>query len=196
MIAGCLALNASYEPLTMVPLRRALRLVIDGKAEIVESEADRPVRSENLALPRPVVIRLTRFVHVPRRFRRQVTNTFLFARDAYKCQYCGRPSNELKPRESLTRDHLIPISRGGVNEWTNVVTACSSCNTKKANRLPDEIGMHPLHQPVEPHFVHLSWAVRKLTPTQSHYIRVFYGEEMLRQIEQLDRAGHEMKVIA
>ena len=192
MIAGCLALNASYEPLTMVPLRRALRLVIDGKAEIVESESDRPVRSENLAMPRPVVIRLTRFVHVPRRFRRQVTNTFLFARDAYKCQYCGRPSNELKPRESLTRDHLIPISRGGSNDFT----ACSSCNTRKANRLPDEIGMHPLHQPVEPHFVHLSWAVRKLTPTQSHYIRVFYGEEMLRQIEQLDRAGHQMKVIA
>lgn len=195
MIAGCLALNASYEPLTMVPLRRALRLVIDGKAEIVEADTDRPVRSESLALPRPAVIRLTRFVHVPRRFRRQVTNTFLFARDAYKCQYCGRPSAELKLRESLTRDHLIPLSRGGSNEWTNVVTACSSCNTRKANWLPDEIGMHPLHAPVEPHFVHLSWAVRRLTPTQSHYIRVFYGEEMLRQIELLDRAGQQVKVI-
>ena len=71
MIAGCLALNASYEPLTMVPLRRALRLVIDGKAEIVEADQERPVRSERLAYPRPAVIRLTRFVHVPRRFRRQ-----------------------------------------------------------------------------------------------------------------------------
>ena len=182
MIAGCLALNASYEPLTMVPLRRALRLVIDGKAEIVESEADRPVRSENLALPRPVVIRLTRFVHVPRRFRRQVTNTFLFARDAYKCQYCGRPSNELKPRESLTRDHLIPISRGGVNEWTNVVTACSSCNTRKGNRLPVECGMQPLVPPHEPHFVHLSWAVRRLTAPQSKYIKLFYGDAALRAL--------------
>ena len=154
MIAGCLALNASYEPLTMVPLRRALRLVIDGKAEIVESEADRPVRSENLALPRPVVIRLTRFVHVPRRFRRQVTNTFLFARDAYKCQYCGRPSNELKPRESLTRDHLIPISRGGVNEWTNgfsdstvwVSTRCFPFHEKSAphpSRLPETRSKRP-----------------------------------------------------
>jgi 5-methylcytosine-specific restriction endonuclease McrA len=194
MIAGCLALNASYEPLTMVPLRRALRLVIDGKAEIVEAEHGRPVHSERTAFPRPVVIRLTRFVHVPRRFRRQVTNTFLFARDDYRCQYCGRPSAELKPRESLTRDHLIPMSRGGLNEWTNVVTACSACNTRKANRLPDEIGMHPLHAPVEPHFVHLSWAVRRLTPIQARYIRVFYGEATLRQLEELERVSRPRAV--
>ena len=71
MIAGCLALNASYEPLTMVPLRRALRLVIDGKAEIVEAEHERPVRSERSAFPRPAVIRPTRHgpIPVPRRAR-------------------------------------------------------------------------------------------------------------------------------
>lgn len=189
MIAGCLALNASYEPLTMVPLRRALRLVIDGKAEIVEADQHLPVRSEKQAFPRPAVIRLTRYVHVPRRFRRQVTNTFLFARDDYQCQYCGRRANELKPRESLTRDHLIPMSRGGTNEWSNVVTACSSCNTKKANRMPAEIGMLPLHQPVEPHFVHLSWAVRRLTPIQARYIRTFYGEETLRELEKIEESG-------
>lgn len=186
MIAGCLALNASYEPLTMVPLRRALRLVIDGKAEIVEADKHTPVRSERQAFPRPAVIRLTRYVHVPRRFRRQVTNTFLFARDDYQCQYCGRRSGDLKPRESLTRDHLIPMSRGGTNEWSNVVTACSSCNTKKANRMPAEIGMHPLHTPVEPHFVHLSWAVRRLTPIQAQYIRTFYGEDTLRELEKIE----------
>lgn len=186
MIAGCLALNASYEPLTMVPLRRALRLVIDGKAEIVEADGDRPVRSERLAMPRPAVIRLTKFIHVPRRFRRQVTNTFLFARDHYQCQYCGRESTELKPRESLTRDHVVPMSRGGLNIWTNVVTACSSCNTRKASRLPHEIGMHPIVPPAEPHFVHLSWAVRRLTPTQAQYIRVFYGEDTLRRVKAMD----------
>jgi 5-methylcytosine-specific restriction endonuclease McrA len=184
VIVGCLALNASFEPLTMVPLRRALRLVIDGKAEIVEADAERHVRSERLTLPRPAVIRLKAFVHVPRRFRRQVTNTFLFARDRYRCQYCGRLGAELKPRETLTRDHLIPISRGGNNEWTNVVTACSPCNTRKANHLPDEINMHPLHRPLEPHFVHLSWAVRKLTPTQARYIKLFYGTDVLHQLEK------------
>ena len=191
MVVGCLALNASFEPLTMVPMRRALRLVLDGKAEIVEADADRFVRSERLTLPRPAVIRLVKFIHVPRRFRRQVTNTFLFARDRYRCQYCGRTAAELKPRESLTRDHLIPLSRGGTNEWTNCVTACSPCNTRKGNRMPAEIGMHPLVHPVEPHFVHLSWAVRRLTPTQSKYIRLFYGEETLHQLEMIEhRSRH------
>ncbi len=186
MIVGCLALNSSFEPLTMVPLRRALRLVIDGKAEIVEADLDSLVHSARFAYPRPVVIRLTKFIHVPRRFRRQVTNTFLFARDHYTCQYCGRRSNQLRHREALTRDHVVPLSRGGLNTWNNVVTACSSCNTRKSNHLPDECGMHLQHPPVEPHFVHLSWAVRRLTPAQAKYIRMFYGPDVLHQIEALE----------
>jgi 5-methylcytosine-specific restriction endonuclease McrA len=181
----CLALNASFEPITMVPVRRALRLVIDGKAEIVEAEMGRIVRSERLQLPRPHVIRLNKFVHVPRRFRRQVTNTFLFARDHYRCEFCGRPQATLKPRECLTRDHIVPLSRGGTNAWTNVVTACSTCNARKGNHLPEEVGMHPLHQPVEPHFVHLAWAVRRLTAIQSKYIRLFYGQETLTALSSL-----------
>src|SRR5438034_10668351 len=117
----------------MVPMRRALRLVIDGKAEIVEADRERVVRSERLTLPRPSVIRLMKFVHVPRKFRRQVTNTFLFARDHYTCQFCSRHQIVLRHRECLTRDHLVPLSRGGGNEWINVVTACSICNSKKGD---------------------------------------------------------------
>jgi 5-methylcytosine-specific restriction endonuclease McrA len=181
----CLALNASFEPLTMVPVRRALRLVIDGKAEVVEAETGKVVRSERLILPRPVVIRLTKFIHVPRRFRRQVTNTFLFARDRYACQFCGRHQAILRERECLTRDHLVPLSRGGTNAWTNVVTACSACNAKKGNHLPDEVGMHPLHAPMEPHFVHLAWAVRRLTPIQARYIRLFYGPQVLAELSAI-----------
>ncbi len=181
----CLALNASFEPLTMVPVRRALRLVIDGKAVIVEADKGAVVRSERLEIPRPAVIRLVRFVHVPRRFRRQVTNTFLFARDQYQCQFCGRNQLQLKDRECLTRDHLVPLSRGGSNAWTNVLTACSSCNTRKGNLLPEEAGMHPIRVPFEPHFVHLSWAVRRLTPIQNRYIRLFYGADVLATLEAM-----------
>jgi 5-methylcytosine-specific restriction endonuclease McrA len=181
----CLALNASFEPLTMVPVRRALRLVIDRKAEIVEADGAHYMRSERLTIPRPSVIRLVRFVHVPRRFRRQVTNTFLFARDEYRCQFCGRAQGELRYRECLTRDHLVPLSRGGTNDWRNVLTACSTCNTRKGNRLPEEVGMHPLRAPYEPHFVHLAWAVRKLTAIQARYIRLFYGADVLRTLETL-----------
>jgi len=181
----CLALNASYEPLTLVPVRRALRLVIDGKAEIVEAEGDHVVRSERLRLPRPAIIRLIRFVRVPRRFRRQVTNIFLFARDDYRCQYCHRSQHNLRHRECLTRDHLVPLSRGGENTWTNVVTACSTCNTRKGNRLAAECGMHPKVRPQEPYFVHLAWAVRRLSPIQTKYIRMFYGEDALQALSGL-----------
>ena len=179
----CLALNASFEPLTMVPTRRALRLVIEGKAEIVEADGHEPIRSARLNVPRPAIIRLIRFVHVPRRFRRQVTNTFLFARDGYTCQYCDRPQSMLRHRECLTRDHVVPQSRGGTNEWANVVTACSSCNTRKGNLLPAECGMHPHTVPSEPHFVHLSWAIRRLSPAQQKYILLFYGEDALAALK-------------
>jgi len=184
---GCLALNASYEPLTLVSARRAVRLVLDRKAEILEVDRERRFRSERAVLPCPSVIRLVRYVHVPRRFRRQVTNTFLFARDDYCCVYCGRHRSELRGRQFLTRDHVIPISRGGDNRWENVVTSCSPCNNRKGNQLPDEVGMKLLIQPGEPNYVHLVWAVRRVTPVQAKWIGMFYGEDAVEALtERLD----------
>lgn len=181
---GCLALNASFEPLTMVTQRRAVRLVLDGKAELLEADGGSAFRSEREEVPRPLVIRLVRFVHVPRRFRRQVTNTFLFARDDYCCMYCGRHRSELRGRQFLTRDHVLPTSRGGGNEWQNVVTSCSPCNNRKGNRTPEEAGMRLLTEPREPNYVHLVWAVRRVTPTQAKYIRMFYGEDALAAVSR------------
>ena len=178
-MAGCLALNASFEPLTVLPLRRALRLVIDRKAEVLEIDPQRVFRSERREIPCPSVIRLVRFVHVPRKFRRQVTNTFLFARDGYRCQYCHRHRSDLRGREFLTRDHVVPISRGGDNGWHNVVTACSPCNNRKGSRLPGEVGMHISRLPGEPNQVQLVWAVRRITTVQARYIRMFYGQDVL-----------------
>jgi 5-methylcytosine-specific restriction endonuclease McrA len=182
-VTGCLALNASFEPLTLLPVRRALRLVIDRKAEILEVDESRVFRSERRLLQAPCVIRLVRFVHVPRKFRRQVTNTFLFARDGYRCQYCDRPRSALRGREFLTRDHVVPISRGGDNSWRNVVTACSACNNRKGSHLPQEVAMFPLHEPREPNYVELTWAVRRITAVQAKYIRMFYGEDVLRALQ-------------
>jgi 5-methylcytosine-specific restriction endonuclease McrA len=179
---GCLALNASFEPLTLVPARRAIRLVLDRKAEILEVDEAKRFRSERDELPCPTVIRLVRYVHVPRRFRRQVTNTFLFARDEYSCQYCGRHRRDLKGRQFLTRDHVVPVSRGGDNTWQNVVTACSPCNNRKGDRTPEEARMLLHRPPGEPNHVHLVWAVRRVTGAQAKYIRLFYGEEALRVV--------------
>ena len=179
---SCLALNASFEPLTIVPSRRALRLVLDGKAEILEQEEGRVFRSEARTMPCPAVIRLVRYVHVPYRFRRQVTNTFLFARDDYTCQYCGRHHKDLRGRQFLTRDHVRPISRGGLNRWDNVVTSCSSCNNRKGGRLPSEAGMALAKEPVEPNYVQLVWVVRSVTEIQEKYVRLFYGEDALHTV--------------
>lgn len=184
---GCLALNASFEPLTILPVERALRLVIDRKAEILEIDSARVFRSEREELPCPLVIRLRRFVHVPRKFRRQVTNTFLFARDSYRCQYCGRHRGEFKHREFLTRDHVVPLSSGGDNSWQNVVTACSACNNRKANHSLEECGLHLTRTPAEPNYVELVWAVRRVTPIQAKYIAMFYGEEVLRALQRHER---------
>jgi 5-methylcytosine-specific restriction endonuclease McrA len=181
---GCLALNASFEPLTILPVERALRLVIDAKAEILEVDARKVFRSQWQELPCPVVIRLARFVHVPHRFRRQVTNTFLFARDSYRCQYCSRHRSQLRDREFLTRDHVVPLSCGGDNSWENVVTACSSCNNRKASHLPGDCGMFPTRPPTEPNHVELVWAVRRVTEVQAKYIAMFYGEDVLRALQR------------
>ena len=182
---GCLALNASYEPLTLVATRRAVRLVLDHKAEVLEVDQGRAFRSERATVPCPTVIRLVRYVHVPRRFRRQVTNTFLFARDDYSCQYCGRHRSELRGRQFLTRDHVLPRSRGGDNSWANVVTACSPCNNRKGDRLPREVGLRLRRVPGEPDYVHLVWAVRRVTPIQARWIGVFYGEDTVAALQAL-----------
>jgi len=194
---GCLALNASFEPLTIVPPRRAVRLVLDGKAEILENDSCRVFRSESRVVPCPAVIRLVRYVHVPHRFRRQVTNTFLFARDDYTCQYCGRHRSELRGRQFLTRDHVRPLSKGGLNSWENVVTSCSTCNNRKGGRLPEEAGLTLAHEPGEPNYVHLVWVVRRVTDTQEKYIRMFYGEDALDAVRRRpgEGFGNEASVV-
>ena len=181
---GCLALNASFEPLTIVAARRAVRLVLDGKAEILERDGTKRFRSESRVVPCPTVIRLVRYVHVPHRFRRQVTNTFLFARDDYSCQYCGIHKSELRGRQFLTRDHVIPISRGGDNGWCNVVTSCSPCNNRKGSRLPREVGLKLRAHPREPNYVHLVWVVRRVTDAQAKYVKMFYGEGALDEVSR------------
>jgi molecular chaperone DnaK (HSP70) len=131
----------------------------------------------------PLVIRLVRYVHVPRKFRRQVTNTFLFARDGYRCLYCGRHRSQLRGREFLTRDHVVPdvarrIER--VGERRHGVLAVQ----QPEGQPPAGGGGHvPAHEPHEPNYVELVWAVRRITPVQAKYIRMFYGADVLRALQ-------------
>jgi 5-methylcytosine-specific restriction endonuclease McrA len=143
LAASVLVLNATYEPLNVTSVWRALSLVLNEKAEIVEHDPGRQIRSPSRVLAHPVVIRLLRYVRVPRFGARKITRRALFARDGYRCQYCGDSSR-------LTVDHVIPRSRGGSTAWENMVTACAPCNLRKGDRLPVEAGMHPRTTPKPP----------------------------------------------
>jgi 5-methylcytosine-specific restriction endonuclease McrA len=139
-----LVLNATFEPINVCTVRRATVLVLKSKAEVVE-QGEGALRSEHLALERPVVIRLVTYVKVPRDVhRRKITRKAVLARDSWTCQYCGTG------RPGLTVDHVIPRSRGGESVWENIVAACASCNRRKGNRLPKEADMHPRHRPRPP----------------------------------------------
>jgi 5-methylcytosine-specific restriction endonuclease McrA len=138
-----LVLNASYEPLNVCTVRRAVVLVLKEKAELVET-GKRRLHSESITFPHPVVIRLVTYVRVPREGgRRKITRRAVFARDSWTCQYCGRTSH-------LTVDHVVPRSRGGTSVWENIVTSCAPCNRRKGNRTPREVDMHPRHKPRAP----------------------------------------------
>lgn len=130
-----LVLNASYEPLNITSWRRAVGLLLKGKAESLEVHAERWIRPDRL---QPTVIRLRQFVRVPYR-QMPLTRRNVFQRDNHLCQYCGSGS------DPLSIDHVMPRSRGGADIWENVTTACLPCNIRKGNRTPREAGM-PLRQ--------------------------------------------------
>ena len=138
-----LVLNASYEPLNVCSVRRAHVLVFKGKAEVVE-ELNRPLRTSTALYPWPHVIRLVTYVHVPRTAQRKISRRALFARDNWRCVYCGTVGGR------LTLDHVVPRSRGGDSVWENVVTSCAPCNLRKGNRLPEEVSMTPTVPPRAP----------------------------------------------
>lgn len=146
-----LVLNATYEPLNVVSVRRAVILLLKEKAEIVEA-AEAWLRSERVAFPVPTVIRLVYYVRIPRRFSLPVSRRTVMARDHFSCQYCGAQPG----RANLTIDHVLPRSRGGQSRWENVVTACGPCNRRKGNRTPDEVGMPLRRQPRRPRYLALT----------------------------------------
>ena len=136
-------MNASYEPLNVTTVRRAHVLVFKGKAEVVE-ELDQPLRSATGAFPWPHVIRLVTYVRVPRAVQRKISRRALFARDGWRCVYCGDGHGR------LTLDHVVPRSRGGDSVWENVVTSCAPCNLRKADRLVEEAGYTMRIRPTPP----------------------------------------------
>lgn len=136
-----LVLNATYEPLGVVPIRRAVVLVLTEKAITVE-QTGATVRSVTCCLEVPSVIRLVRYVRVPHRAHVPLTRRAIFARDHGRCAYCGAHATSV--------DHVVPRSRGGGHVWDNVVAACARCNRVKADRSVAELGWRLRSTPRQP----------------------------------------------
>jgi 5-methylcytosine-specific restriction endonuclease McrA len=143
-----LVLNASYEPLQIISVRRAIVLLLQEKAELIEA-AEQRLRATSMALDMPLVIRLVRYIRIPHRLKLPCSRRGVLARDRDTCQYCG-----VQPgRANLTIDHVVPRSQGGLTLWDNVVTACRECNRKKGGRTPEQAHMLLMTKPRQPQYV-------------------------------------------
>src|SRR5262245_62126607 len=139
-----LVLNATYEPLAVLDARRAVVLLLDEKADLIERDANRrAVRSPSVEVPMPAVVRLRHLVKAPRRASVPISRQGVLLRDRYECAYC-------LDQWADTVDHVVPRSRGGRHEWRNVVAACRPCNHRKGDRLLTELGWRLRFQPTEP----------------------------------------------
>ena len=145
-----LVLNAGYEFLNVASIKRALKLVFKGKAEVVQTHPSLEVRSPGMSIKVPSVIRMLYYIVKPF-LGVPFTKKNVLIRDKRTCQYCGKPGN--------TIDHIVPKSRGGRESWKNCVCACSRCNTRKNNRTPKEAKMKLLRIPRKPRFTH--WVIIK-----------------------------------
>lgn len=140
-----LVLNADYRAFSIVSIYKAFLLVYLEKAEVVKKSENFVLRTVSRAFEAPSVIRLLTYVNMPYKGV-MLSRQNIYKRDNHACVYCGSKDN-------LTLDHVLPRSRGGKTSWTNLVTACRPCNTRKGDFLPEEIGMTLPFQPYKPSFV-------------------------------------------
>jgi len=140
-----LVLNNNYEPLNVCNMRRAVSLILLGKAEVVQDAPD-PIYTMRGNLTAPSILKMRYSVKRPMPQLRLSRHSVL-ARDQYTCQYCGSTGKE------LTIDHVIPRWVGGENTWDNLVACCRKCNLKKADKTPQQAGMKLFRRPKRPHFI-------------------------------------------
>ncbi|MCB0211570.1 MAG: HNH endonuclease [Anaerolineae bacterium] len=152
-MGAVLLLNASYEPLSIIPQRRAMSLIMRGRVDAATDDVV-TIHGSSTALHIPRVVRLRRYINVPRRGARW-SRLAVLQRDDFRCIYCGieaggKQRGQILGRRDFTVDHLIPRSKGGKNTWGNTACACPMCNNRKGGRTPHEAGMTLLWEPKTP----------------------------------------------
>lgn len=156
-----LLLDSSYFPVKIIHWQKAMVLLITGRAEVVLEYSDVAIRTVTRSFGLPKILKLNNRHQVDPIVRFTRLNVFL--RDDYRCQYCR---TEMQAKE-LTFDHVMPQSRGGKTTWENIVTACQPCNTKKANRTPEEASMRLIKKPRRPNWsVTLCLKIKDDDPTE------------------------------
>src|SRR5689334_23493453 len=129
-----LVLNATYEPINVTAVRRAMVLLLKGVAQ-AEEVHNAEVHSSAHSHRVPSVIRLLAYRHIPQQSR-ALSRKNILLRDRNTCQFCGA----VFPSSELTLDHVVPRSRGGRSSWENLVACCYRCNNTKGDRTPEEAG--------------------------------------------------------
>lgn len=165
---GTLLLNASYEPLRIIPWKKALTLLFAGKVEVID-EYDHEVHSVTFSVRLPSICRLIKYARIRKRSRVKFSRANIYARDGYSCQYCGNRF----PSEDLTFDHVIPVARGGQKKWDNIVTACFRCNHRKGGRTPLQAGMELIREPTEPRWLpayHITFRIKSPPDSWRDYL--------------------------
>lgn len=140
-----LVLNQSYEPLMVTTVEKAFILTYLNKAEVIETH-DQPLRSVNGEYERPSVIRLKHSIRFRAYKTVELNRRNIFKRDNHTCAYCGSS-------DDLTVDHIVPKSKGGLNTWDNLITACRSCNNRKDDLSLEEAGLVLEGTPRRPHYI-------------------------------------------
>jgi 5-methylcytosine-specific restriction endonuclease McrA len=175
MANSCLVVNSAFQPLGAISFEEAICLIVQNKAWASIEDRSRPFRSQKLTIYAPLVLVLGHYVE-PEGFQykpKQLTNPNLFSRDKHTCQYCGRHAKEIDSTEKLTRDHIVPLIKGGPDKWENVTTACSTCNFQKGDKNLQDTGFVLNSRPKIP----ITWVIRGKAKLSSQQIR--YAEEFL-----------------
>lgn len=160
-----LILNQDFSAVSLCSVQKAFVLLYLQKAEMLEKAESGVLRSISATFPKPSVIRLQRYVHIPYKGI-ALSRHNLMKRDHFQCQYCGGNKN-------LTLDHIMPRSRGGQSSWTNLITACNRCNSKKGDRTPEEAGLTMKQKPKKPTLAaFLTLHASTFDATWKNYLRV------------------------
>lgn len=137
-----LVLNLDHSPVAVVTVQKALVLTFMEKVNCLSFYESLVVRTVSREYRYPAVIRLNQYKNIP--YKGVLLNrTNLFRRDSNECQYCGS-------KKQLTIDHIVPRSKGGKTNWTNLITACHRCNVIKGDKTPDQAGMLLKSEPFRP----------------------------------------------